>query len=92
MLYTGFFITGIGIIFYVVHAVMHNRFLRKHHPEIFDDSLRQQHYGKRSKKVTVVVMDRHTPVLIMIFGIPSIPLFLLGIVITIVALIIKVFQ
>lgn len=92
MLYIGLLLISIGVIWYIVHAVIYNRFLRKHHPEIFDDGLRSRHSSKQSKKITVVVTSGQTPAWIMLFGIPPIPLFLLGIVITIVALIINAFQ
>jgi hypothetical protein len=88
----GILFTSIGIILYIVHAIIYNRFLRKNHPEIFDDSLRPRHSRKRSKKVSVVVVSGQTPAWVMLLGIPAIPLFLLGIVITIVALIINFFQ
>jgi len=91
MLYIGLLLIGIGVVWYIIHAVIYNRFLGKHHPEIFDDGLQPRHSGKRSKKVAVVVVSRQTPAWIALFGIPPIPLFLLGIVITIVALIINAF-
>ena len=92
MLYIGLFLIGIGIIWYIVHAVIYNRFLGKHHPEIFDDNLQPRRSGKRNKTLTVVVTDNQTPAWIMILGIPPIPIFLIGIVITIVTLIINAFQ
>jgi hypothetical protein len=92
MLDIGLLLIGIGVIWYIAHAAIYNRFLRKHNPEIFDDSLRPRHSGKRSKKVTVVVTSGQTPAWIMLFGIPPIPIFLLGVVITIVTLIINAFQ
>ena len=92
MLDIGLFLIGISIIWYIVHAVIYNRFLGKHHPEIFDDNLQPRRSGKRKKTLTVVVTDNQTPAWIMILGIPSIPIFLIGIVITIVTLIINAFQ
>ena len=82
---------GIGIIWYIVHTVIYNRALRKHNPEIFDESRRQRYTGKRNKKVPVVVTKGQTPAWIMSFGLPLIPLFLVGVVITFVALIVDVF-
>ena len=92
MLDIGLWLIGIGIIWYIAHAVIYNLSLRKHNPEIFDDSLPPRHPSKRSKKVAVVVTSGQTPAWIMLFGIPPIPLFLLGVVITIVTLIINAFQ
>jgi len=92
MLYTGLSLIGIGVIWYIVHAIIYNYFLRKHNPGIFDNSLQPRHSGKRSKKATVVVTSGKTPAWVMLFGMPPIPLFLFGIVITIVALIIKLFK
>jgi hypothetical protein len=92
MLYIGLSLIGIGILWYIVHAVIYNRSLRKTHPEIFGDGLRPRHSGRRSKQVTVVVTSGRTPAWIMLFGLPPIPLFLLGIVITSVALIISMFH
>lgn len=92
MLHIGLLLIGIGIVWYIVHTVIYNYFIRKHHPDIYDDDLRSRHTSKQSKKVTVVVTSGQTPVWIVLFGIPPIPLFLLGIVITIVGLIINIFQ
>jgi hypothetical protein len=92
MLNIGFLLIGIGVIWYIVHAVIYNRFLGKHHPEIFDDNLQSQRSGKRNKKAIVVVTGRQTPAWIMLFGTPPIPIFFLGIVITVVTLIINAFQ
>lgn len=92
MLDVGLFLIGIGIIWYIFHTVIYNRFLGKHNPEIFDDNLHPRRSGKRNKKVTVVVTGKQTPAWIMILGIPPIPIFLIGILITIVTLIINAFQ
>jgi len=92
MLRIGLFFISIGIIWYIIHTVIYNYFLRKHHADIYDDGLRSRHASKQSNKVTVIVTSGQTPVWIVLFGIPPIPLFLLGIVITILGLIINIFQ
>jgi len=92
MLRIGFLLVGIGIVWYIVHAVIYNYFLRKHDPDFLNDSFQPPRSSKKNKKVTVVVSSGRTPAWIILFGMPSIPLFLLGIVITVVALIINIFQ
>lgn len=88
MLNTGFWLIGIGIIWYIVSAVIYNHFFRKYNPDIYQASKHSKQASKHSKKVTVFVTSGQTPVWVVLFGIPPIPLLLIGIVITIVALII----
>ena len=89
MLSIGIALIAISIVWYLVHAEIYNRYLRKNRPEIFDESIRQHHSSKQDSKVTVVVTNGQTPAWIMLFGLPPLPLFLVGIVLTILALIIN---
>ncbi|GEM_PF-2743738 len=92
MLYAGLSLTGVGIIWYIVHVIFYNRLLRKYHPELFENSLWPRHSDKRSKKATVVVTSGKRPAWIVLFFILAITFIFFGIVITIVALIMKLFQ
>ena len=91
-MYTGLSLTGIGIIFYIVHVILYNRLLIKYHPELFENSLWSRHSDKRSKKATFFVTSGKRPAWIVLFFILAISFILFGIVITIVALIMKLFQ
>lgn len=91
ILHIGLLFIGISIIWYIAHAMIYNHFLRKHNPDLFDESLRsRQHSDNRNKKVTIFITSGKTPVWVMLFGIFPIPILLLGILITIVALIINI--
>jgi hypothetical protein len=92
MLKIGLALIVISIIWYLVHMEIYNRHLRKYRPEIFDESLIKRNSHKQGSKVTLVVTNGQTPAWIMIFGLPPLPLFLIGIVVTIVALIINAFR
>lgn len=92
MLYIGLALIVIGIVWYLVDMEIYNRYLRKHRPEVFDESPRKRTPHKKGREVTVIVTNGQTPAWIMFFGLPPLPLFLIGIVLTIVALIVNAFR
>jgi hypothetical protein len=92
MLYIGIALIIISIVWYLVHMEIYNQYLKKHRPEILDGSLRKRTPHKQGSKVTVIVTTGQTPAWIMLFGLPPLPLFLIGILLTAVALIVNAFR
>jgi hypothetical protein len=92
MLYLGITLIIIGIVWYLAHMEIYSWYLRKNRPEIFDESLRKRTPHKQSGKVTIIVTNGQTPGWITLFGLPPLPLFLIGIFLTIVALIVNAFR
>ena len=88
----GLIIIVVSIVWYVIHAAIYNHYLQKNNPGLFEDVTRQ-HSGKRKRgEVQVVVTSGKTPVWVMLLGMPPIPLFFLGILITIIGFIISLFK
>jgi len=92
MLYIGIALIVISIVWYLVHMEIYNRYLRKHRPEILDGSLTKRTPRKQAGKVPVIISIGQTPAWIMLFGLPPLPLFLIGILLTVVALIVNAFK
>jgi hypothetical protein len=92
MLYIGITLITISIVWYLVHMEIYSQYLRKHRPEILDDSLRKRNPHKQGGKVTVIITTGQTPAWIMLFGLPPLPLFLIGTLLTVVALIVNAFR
>ena len=91
MLYTGVSLIGIGISLYIAHAIIYSYFLRKNSPEIFNDFPQSRRPKKQNRKTTIVVVNSQTPSWVVLLGLTAIPLFLLGILISVVAFIMKIF-
>lgn len=91
ILYTGISLIGIGISLYIAHAIIYNYFLRKNSPEIFNDIPQSGRSKKQKKKMTIAVINSQTPSWVVLLGLPSIPLFLVGVLMSVVALIMKIF-
>ena len=76
----------IGVICYVVHAVLFNHYLRKNAPEL----LEYKSTSRRKSRILIVDSEAGiTPQWIALIGIPAFPLFLLGMLIVIVAFLSK---
>ena len=88
----GLIIIVVSIIWYIVHAIIYNHFLQKNNPEIFNEAERQRVGKRKNKEVQVVMTSGETPAWVMLLGMPPIPLFLLGILITIIGFIISLFK
>jgi hypothetical protein len=90
-MYIGLALIIISIVWYLVHMEIYNRYLRKYRPEILDGSLGKRIPHKQGGKVTVIITTGKTPAWITLFGLPPLPLFLIGILLTIVGLIVNAF-
>jgi hypothetical protein len=88
----GLIIIVVSIIWYIVHGIIYNHYLQKTNPEIFNEAERQRVGKQKIKEVRVVMTSGETPAWVMLLGMPPIPLFLLGILITIIGLIISFFK
>ncbi len=87
----GLILIAISVVWYIVHMVIYNHYLQKNSPGIFDDVAQTGDGKKREKKVTVVMTSGTTPAWVMLLGMPPIPLFLIGIAITVIAFVIGLF-
>jgi len=96
-MYIGAGLIGLGIVWYVVYAIIYNRYLPKDLPEIVQQSqAKKPSTNKNNKKgripVTVVVTESTAPSWLALFGIPPVPLVLLGLIIFVVAAVINLFN
>lgn len=95
MIYVGLAISGIGLVLYVTHTILYNHHLRKNDPDIVglldSKSANRPKKKKKSgkKEVRVIAIESSTPGWVMLLGLPSIPMFFIGIVIIAISLIIK---
>ena len=92
MLYIGIALIIISIVWYLVHMEIYSQYLRKHRPEILDGSVKKQTPHEKGGKVNVIITTGRTPAWIMLFGLPPLPLFLIGALLTVVALIVNAFR
>ena len=88
----GLIIILISIFWYIMHAVIYNYYLQKNNPEIFERTNSQRKKKQKNKEVQVVFSNGQIPVLVMLMGIPPIPLFFLGIAVTIIGFIMSLFK
>jgi hypothetical protein len=88
----GLIIVVISIIWYVIHAAIYNHYLQKNNPGLFDEAERQRNSRQKRNDVQVVVTSGQTPAWVMILGLPPIPLFVLGVLITVIGFIINLFN
>ena len=88
----GLIIIVISIIWYVIHAALYNHYLKKNDPGLFDKVEKQRNSRQKRKEVQVVATSGQTPAWVMILGLPPIPLFILGALITVIGFIINLFS
>lgn len=81
----------VSVIWYVVHTIIYNHYLRKQNPELFEEAEKQRIGKRKSKEVQVVITSGQTPAWVMLLGVPPIPLFFLGVLTTIIGFIISLF-
>ncbi len=92
MVYFGLALIVIGIVWYIVHTIIYNHYLAKNAPELLQPrSNKSRSKGKKQEPVTVIVTEGQTPGWLGLLGIPPIPIFLLGLLITIVSAIVGIF-
>jgi len=88
----GIILIAVSIVWYIAHAMLYNYFLQKNNPELFDEKPQQRGSKKGKKEVTVVMTSGKTPAWVMLIGVPPMPLFVVGVVITVIAFIVGLFK
>lgn len=86
MLYVGIVISGVGIVLYVISAVLINYYYRKNRPDILKQSNSKLTRGQGRK---IIVTRNVTSPGAGLLGFISMPVFLIGIGVIILSLIIK---
>lgn len=91
-MYFGFALIAIGIIWYIAHAIIYNHYFAKNVPDVlYPKSKKANPKNKKRGQVTVIVTEGVTPGWVALLGVPPIPIFLLGVLITIVFVVIGIF-
>jgi len=88
----GLIIIAVSVVWYIVHTVIYNYFLRKNNLGLFDDETKKHGGKKGQKEVTVVMTSGQTTAWVMLLGMPPIPLFLIGVLVTIIGAIVSLFR
>ncbi len=92
-MYFGIIVIIIGILWYITYMVIYNYYLRKNAPDLLQSpSANSCSKGRKDRNVRVVITEGLTPGWVALVGIPPIPIFLLGLLITIVALVPRLFR
>jgi len=95
MLYVGLAISGIGLVLYITHTILYNHYLRKNRPDVLEQldskrgGSRMGQKGNKEREVRIVITESGTPGWVILLGFPAMPIFLVGIVVTILSLVIK---
>ena len=91
-MYFGLALIAIGIVWYIAHAIIYNHYLSKNAPEVLQPKPNKDlSKGKKRGQVTVIVTEGQTPGRVALLGIPPIPIFLLGLLITVVSVVVGIF-
>lgn len=92
-MYLGAGLIGLGIVWYIVYAIIYNLYLPKDLPDKIQESRNRDSSTKKKgrRKITVVLTQNPTPAWVALLGIPPVPLFLLGLVILIISALINLF-
>lgn len=88
----GLIIIIVSIVWYIIHTIIYNHYLRKQNPGLFEEAEKQRISKQKSQEVQVVITSGQTPAWVMLLGMPPIPLFFLGVLITIIGFIIGLFK
>lgn len=86
----GLILIVVSVVWYIVHAGIYNYYLQKNNPGLFDELEKPR--KKQPNEVQVVVTSGKTPAWVMLMAVPPIPLFISGIVVTIIGLIVGLFK
>jgi hypothetical protein len=88
----GLIVIAVSVVWYIAHVVVYNYFLQKNNPGIFEEEPKKRGGIEGQKEVTVVMTSGQTPAWVMLLGIPPLPLFLFGVVVTIIGTIFSLFR
>jgi hypothetical protein len=98
MLYIGLAISGLGVVLYILSAVLLNHYLRKNRPDVLEHSKPKKgssskgQKGNKKKEIKIIVTENATPGWVALLGVPAMPLFLIGIAVIILSLVIRAFR
>ena len=79
-----------GSVWYIIHAVIYNYYLKKNTPELFEHQTTPS--GSKHKKIKVFITEGGTPAWVALLGVPPIPLLLFGLLITVVSFVFSLFR
>ena len=89
MLKVGLIISGIGVVLYIVSAILMNYYLRKNRPDILNQGDSKRSNPRKKREARIIVTQNATPCGVSFLGFLAMPAFLIGIGIIILSLIIK---
>jgi hypothetical protein len=86
----GLIIIVVSVIWYFVHIELNYRYTRKNNPDSIETKNKQR--GHRPEGVEVEVVMREIPAWLMLLGLPPIPLFFIGLIITVIGFLVNLFS
>ena len=90
MLKVGLIISGIGVVLYIVSAILMNYYLRRNRPDILKAGPKSSNPRKK-REARIIVTQNASPGGVSFLGFLAMPIFLIGIGTIILSLIIKAF-
>lgn len=90
-MFWGVIIAGIGLVLYIVNTILLNHFLGKNSPEITRSGRSKRNRQERRIRIEAIT-DDDAPRWIVLMGFPSIPLFVLGILVIIIAFVFRLLR
>jgi hypothetical protein len=90
MLYIGLVISGVGVILYIVSAVLINYYLRKNRPDILNQADSKSANSRKGRKAKIIITQNANPGWVSFLSFLSMPMVIIGIGVIILSLIIKV--
>ena len=84
----GAIIAGIGLVLYIIHTILLNHFLGKNAPEVTKSSRSRGNRKEKGIRIEAIT-DDDVPRWVILVGFPSMPLFLLGILVFIITFIFR---
>ena len=81
-------VAGMGLALYIIHTILLNHFLGKNAPEMTKSGRSKGNQKERKIRIEAVSYD-DVPRWVILIGFPSMPLFLLGILIVIIAFVFR---
>ena len=90
-MFWGVTIAGIGLVLYIVNTILLNHFLGKNSPEMVKSGRSKRIQQERRIRIEAIT-DDDAPRWVILMGFPSIPLFLLGILVVIIAFVFRLLR
>ena len=90
-MFWGVIIAGIGLVLYIVNTILLNHFLGKNSPEMVKPGRSKRIRQERKIRIEAIT-DDDAPRWVILMGFPSIPLFVLGILVVIIAFVFRLLR